>query len=67
MLYFQFSGIVLSINETTGPLTLTTPGLSMDIQDVTSEEASRLTDGKWNPFIGSESDVLPEVPFDGTF
>lgn len=65
MSYCSSTGIVVSIDEATKPVQLTTPGLSMRIQTVTSEKSERLTDGHWDPYRGSPSDILPEVPPDG--
>ncbi len=39
----------------------------MTLGGVASEMASNLTDGLWDPSLGLEYDILPEVPPDGMY
>ncbi|MEW5301344.1 MAG: hypothetical protein WDW36_004208 [Sanguina aurantia] len=53
-------------NLTSPPLVqLTSPPLSMWLGSITSQKASNLTGGMWDPQTGMGNDTLPEVPPDG--
>ena len=58
------TGVPLTLDSSESVL-LTTPGLTMQIQNVRSELANEVTDRAWSPFIGLQTDILPEVPPDG--
>lgn len=58
-------GVPLTLGATTTNSRLTTPTLNLTAVNVVSNETNYLTDNYWDAFVGTRSDVLPEVPNDG--